>query len=249
MPGLYTITTRAPGTLITALIYNSDHQNHVNARNATIMQSYSTSIAQMQITEDPFPSSVESPAFTLAGEIARLRFDIAAIKTSLSGGTTVPWYLPLTQPGFASIGARIRRTTTQSIPDSTNTTISFTGGTADFNSGVWSNGNPTKFTAPSTGFYYVAAAIEWQATAITGRRLIQVSVNGSTTNQSSVVNTGGTQAGSSFFQRQTVSGLLKLTAADFVEFVVFQNSTASQDLIAHSNDSIVGSMIFFGSLP
>ena len=54
MAGLYEIHTRAPGTLITALIYNSDHQNHVDGPTADLMQSLGSSVSQMNLIEKIF---------------------------------------------------------------------------------------------------------------------------------------------------------------------------------------------------
>jgi len=76
MAGLYSHTTRASGLTLTANIYNSDHQNHIDNHVPQQMDDYSTSIAQMKITTDPFPGGAESQATSLAGELERLRFVI-----------------------------------------------------------------------------------------------------------------------------------------------------------------------------
>ena len=68
----YSHTTRATGTVLTASIYNSDHQNHINQTPATY-DDYSSSVAQMQTTTDPGEVGSESQATSLAGELERLR--------------------------------------------------------------------------------------------------------------------------------------------------------------------------------
>lgn len=84
--GLYSINTRADGLTLTASIYNTDHQNHVDNHNTEQMDDYSTSVAQMQTQTDPGEVGSESQATNLAGELARIRFIIA----ELSGNTN--WY-------------------------------------------------------------------------------------------------------------------------------------------------------------
>lgn len=247
MPGLYTITTRAPGTIITALIYNHDHQVHVDGRTATKMQSYGASVAQFNLTEDPFPGSVESLPTTLAGELSRLRFDIAAMASSLSGGVAVNWYVSLAAPGFATIGARIRQNTGIAVPNNTPTVLNFTNNDVDFNSGVWNIANPTRFTAPHTGKYFAAASLLWSgvAGALAKRRQVRIGVNGSFTNQAA--RTAITQPNED--QNQTLTGLLNLAATDYVEFQVFQDSGSTAFLAVDTNgiQSIVGALVFLGS--
>jgi hypothetical protein len=246
MPGLYTIVTRAAGTLITALVYNFDHQQHVDGRTATLVQSYGTTITQFNITEDPLPGGVESLPSSLAGEIARLRFDIAALKTALSGNVPVNWYDNIATPAFATIGARVVRTTNQSIPNNTATNISFTPNTASFNSGVWSGVNPTRFTAPATGKYYAACSITWNASGvpIAGSRRVRVGVNGVFGNDVSMLTVDAATTGT---QHQAMTGLVNLVAADFIEFEVLQTSGAALNLIPETDQSIVGCLVFLGS--
>jgi hypothetical protein len=86
MPGIYTHTTRAPGTILTATIYNTDHQNHIDHLEPIYMDDYSVNSAQMRTETDPGENGTESLAGTLAGELERIRFSIREWK-----GTTY-WY-------------------------------------------------------------------------------------------------------------------------------------------------------------
>lgn len=79
MAALYTHTTRAPGTTLTANIYNTDHQNHIDNGIPTQLDDYSSTVAQMQTTTDPYPAAAESQPTSLAGELERLRFVLAQI--------------------------------------------------------------------------------------------------------------------------------------------------------------------------
>ena len=79
MAALYSHTTRATGTTLTATIYNGDHQNHIDNGVPAQLDDYSVSVAQMQSTTDPYPASSESQATTLAGELERIRYVLKQI--------------------------------------------------------------------------------------------------------------------------------------------------------------------------
>ena len=97
MPALYSHTTRATGTTLTAAIYNADHENHITNGVPAQLDDYSASVAEMQTQTDPGEQSSESQATTLAGEIARLRYTIAEMK-----GTTY-WYETGVSPSLNEI--------------------------------------------------------------------------------------------------------------------------------------------------
>lgn len=92
MAALYTHTTRATGTILTATIYNADHQNHIDNGIPAQLDDYSVNVAQMQLVTDPGEVGTESLAGNLAGELERLRFAVAEIKNRLNGGVTPQWY-------------------------------------------------------------------------------------------------------------------------------------------------------------
>jgi hypothetical protein len=238
---LYPITTRAAGTLISALIYNSDHQVHVDARNAAIMGSYCSAASQMQDTEDPYPGGLESLPSTLAGEIARLRFMVAAMKTSLSGDVATNWFTGLTAPGFATLGAQVLGGSGNSIPTGVATVIDFSGGTALYNNGTtWDPLAPTRFTAPVTGKYYVAVSVQWTAAPGGGQRELRISKNGSTTG---LPRRSNTTIITSVSQAQNLATILQLTAGDYIEFVAFQNSGSNITIPANATSSIVANTV------
>lgn len=86
MAGLYSHTTRADGLTLTAAIYNSDHQNHIDNSIPSQQDDYSSNATEMKITTDPGESGSEVLATTLAGELERLRFIIKEMKG------TAEWY-------------------------------------------------------------------------------------------------------------------------------------------------------------
>ena len=247
MPGLYLLPTRAPGTLITALIYNGDHQQDADGRAAQFMQSFGVSLDQMNVEQSPFAAdgTTEVLPTAVSNELAVIRFVISSIKAFFSGTAPTPnWWQPVSAPAFSAVGARVCRPTTQSIANNTLTAIDFTGGTADFNSGVWEGvTHPTRFTAPTAGLYYAAASIQWGVAGGAGVRQVQLRVNGTTANATKTnTNVLDTE------QFQTVSGLLKLAANDYVEFMVLQTSGFSLNLVADTSALAypAGALIFFG---
>lgn len=80
MAALYSHTTRASGLTLTANIYNSDHQNHIDNGVPLQQDDYSSNVAQMKVATDPGEVGSESLATTQAGELERLRFAIRELK-------------------------------------------------------------------------------------------------------------------------------------------------------------------------
>lgn len=79
MAALYSHTTRSDGTVLTATIYNADHQSHIDNGVPAQQDDYSVDVAQMKLATDPGEVGTESLATSLAGEIERLRFLIKEI--------------------------------------------------------------------------------------------------------------------------------------------------------------------------
>src|SRR5262245_44461939 len=77
--GLYSHTTRATGTILTAAIYNSDHQNHITNQNPTMTGALSDNLSEHQDTDDPGGLGTEVLAANLAEELKQLRFCISRI--------------------------------------------------------------------------------------------------------------------------------------------------------------------------
>lgn len=77
--GLYSHTTRATGTVLTAAIYNSDHTNHITNANPLMNGAYSDNLTQHQLNTDPGGLGSEILAGSLAVELEQLRFAIKRI--------------------------------------------------------------------------------------------------------------------------------------------------------------------------
>lgn len=104
MPALYSHTTRTTGTVLTAAIYNADHQNHIDNGIPSQLDDYSLNLTQMQAVSDPGEVGSESLATNFAGEIERLRFALKELKGMLnSSGSVAQWYVT-PNAGYDSTG-------------------------------------------------------------------------------------------------------------------------------------------------
>lgn len=93
MPALYSHTTRASGTVLTAAIYNGDHENHITNGVPAQLDDYSVNATEMRLTNDPGEDGAESLATSLGGELERLRFAIAEAKKGFNTDTApTRWY-------------------------------------------------------------------------------------------------------------------------------------------------------------
>lgn len=75
----YSHNTRADGLVLTASIYNADHQNHIDNMIPAKIDDYSNDIAEMRVQTDPFPGSVAQLSTNLAQELAKIRFQLDLI--------------------------------------------------------------------------------------------------------------------------------------------------------------------------
>lgn len=127
---------------------------------------------------------------------------------------------------LSEIGARVRRTTNQSINTSTSTAISFDS--ARYNNGtLWSASNPTRLTIPVAGKYLIGGCLQWQ-NATTGDRIAALSLNGSTGIAS--------QAGTGLI-RINLFSVWDCAANDYIELVARQESGSSIDCLTVNNYS------------
>lgn len=139
--------------------------------------------------------------------------------------------------GSASFnGARQYRTSNQGVSSGSYASIEWTHGRYD-EGGYWSAGNPTRLTAPETGWYEMGGHARFTAGGSTAELLsIRIRVNGITT-IAQVDNEQTTAGGMANPTDLSVSTGYKLTAGDYVELQVFQNTGASLDITASENSS------------
>lgn len=130
-------------------------------------------------------------------------------------------------------GARVYRTTNQTLNDATDTAIQFGSERFDQNGTYHDNvTNNTRLTAPTTGYYMIGANIEWDTQTVTAR--VSLRVNGTTViaaTQNHSISSDETEL------RQVVTTLYQLNASDYVECMAYQASGGSQDVVASGNYS------------
>lgn len=137
----------------------------------------------------------------------------------------------LTDADHQSKSVRVNKQANQSIPDSTDTALTFSneefdvGGFADLAT------NNTRLTVPSglAGKYLISGYFAW-ASNTTGTRRAKLRVNGTTFVAQNQIGTAGG------FEFMNISAVVSLAAADYVEIIVFQNSGAALDILGSSTD-------------
>lgn len=102
MAASYTHTNRPDGTVIDALIYNGDHQNHIDHMTPSFIDDHASTLAQFRALTSPGSAGSESLPVNLGGDLERLRFVIKQIKDTLGGASTY-WYDALNVKGVVAL--------------------------------------------------------------------------------------------------------------------------------------------------
>ena len=134
-----------------------------------------------------------------------------------------------------SLAPHAYRTSTLSVANSTDTTVTWQDATGN-GLGWWSAGtNPTRVTARAAGRYSASCFSRWAANG-TGYRTAEIRLNGTT-----LIGRGAhiSAAAGAPTQFSVVSPPLDLAIGDYLEVIVFQNSGAALDL-AHQNAYSIG---------
>lgn len=131
-------------------------------------------------------------------------------------------------------GARVYGNANQSIPDNTNTALIFT--TADYDQAeFWDAGAPTRFTISIPGVYNIQGSVSFAANGA-GTRGISVRLNNLTYLAWSLIPSTSTTVQ---FQFQ-ISTNYQLVVGDYVEIVVWQNSTGALNSVAGGVNTPLG---------
>lgn len=236
--GLYLHTTRAPGTLVTARLYNESHKNQLDNDIAESCGAHSDNLTMFRATTDPYPGSVATPVPALGTEIEQLRFVVADIKTVLNGGIPpAQWYSAVAPTAATPVGrgARVVRTVDQAIPFNADTALSYD--TVRYDTGVvsptvdpfFSVGQPTRLTAPVSGLYQLNGSGRWTTGVVSGTFALWIRRNGTALLAESRHNAQTTAVERAF----VVGTQVLLTAGDYVEVMAFQTVFGSPfDIIA-----------------
>lgn len=146
-------------------------------------------------------------------------------------------YLTGSHRASVSVGVRVFRGVVQTIGNAAWTAMIFdTQRWDDPDDNQWAIGTPTRLTCQFDGIYVITGHINWQASAV-GRRHVEVQLGGAT--RIAAQTEMGLVATSLF---QSIATTYKLSATDFVELRVWQNSGGNLNVDNPGNYSAEFSM-------
>lgn len=112
----------------------------------------------------------------------------------------------------------------QSIVQNVSTTLNWNVESYD-DLNIWVVGTPARLTIVDPGWYLVICTIRW-ATSTSGKRNLDLRKNGTTTYTGDVITPPSTTLGA----QNQASMLEYLVATDYIEAIVLQTSTGSQNV-------------------
>lgn len=134
---------------------------------------------------------------------------------------------------FGTVAIRVERSSNQSIPNNTWTTLSFNTIVTEekpATTSQWSSGDPTKLICRLPGYYLINAHVRIAQNA-TGARGINLMKNGGSPLTAIII--------AAFSGQDPIiqcSTIVKLGTGDYIEAMAFQNSGAALDAVATSNN-------------
>jgi hypothetical protein len=164
--------------------------------------------------------------------------DAQILVADSSTATGLKWATPAS-PTLA--GCRAVKSALQSIPNAAYTAVNFDAAdTYDTNSFHDPVTNSSRITIPTggTGYYQIFGLITWVA-ASNHLAVMLLEKNGSTTLATNIIGTGN----SSTQQAQFMSDVQYLTAGDYIQFKMYQNSGGAINVQGSATD---GQSSFFG---
>lgn len=133
-----------------------------------------------------------------------------------------------------TLGARLIRTTNQTVPSFLLTAVSFTSAQWDTDA-CFSPGQPTRLTCRTSGTYLIQGSVQFAANG-QGPRDLGLRLNGETF----IVGQRNASVGPSSPSDMNITAVYRMTAGDYVEFTVNHYATPSGtnlDLVAASDFS------------
>ena len=140
-----------------------------------------------------------------------------------TGTQSDPFQVFQTDPGWVRPMSRVTRATNQSIPNNTNTAVSFSSSVFDTDT-MWSGANPTRLTINTAGLYMFGVNGIMVLSGV-GIREYSFRVNGLTT----IDFTDKLQPDPTYF---SYNYPYELQASDYIEIMIRQTSGAPLDLLA-----------------
>lgn len=152
-------------------------------------------------------------------------------KSLITDGSKASWGLP----AISTAACRVYNDAAQSVPDITNTLVSFNTELFDTDA-IHDPAAPTTLTCKTAGIYLITAQVNFDTNA-TGARTLQIKHNNTTIIAMNSV------AGAT---RVNVSTVYRLAVNDFLIVVAYQNSGGALNITASSRYSPDFSMVKIG---
>lgn len=169
--------------------------------------------------------------------------DYGTSLVSGSGTKTDPYVVEVSNDTWVRPSARVRRTTSQSIPSSTTTPTAIVFDTEEYdNAAFWPGSSNSRVVVPEDGIYWFGGCVLWPANAV-GVREIGLRLNGTTMLQHNdlVVDPFTAAAGWQQVNYQAI-----LVAGDEIELMVRQESGGALNLIAEEFESMALWIAYMG---
>ena len=131
--------------------------------------------------------------------------------------------------GGDDISGKMDRTTNQSIPNNSKTPITFDAELFDTDDIVDIGGNPTRLKATTAGKYMIYANMSFTGNS-SGLRLIAFRKNGTV----DILEDSRPTVASPNFTTMAVSGIFDLSALDYIEVEVNQDSGGNLDIVSNA---------------
>lgn len=203
----------------------TDLVNYINNRNDTTNTWDGCSIS----TADRVPLTVNNS--TGANAIANFQDNGTTVASILDGGLLTYYH----------IGCRVYNSANIAIANNTQTVVAYDTERYDTDALHSTATNTGRLTATRAGRYLIFTHILWAANA-TGQRGVRVRLNG-TTDLGGVLN----DAAGAGTTRQTAMTIHNLSATDYVETLVFQDSGGNLNVTASANESPEFGMAYMGT--
>jgi hypothetical protein len=132
-------------------------------------------------------------------------------------------------PAPAFSGARVSKSSSQSIPDNTATVLTFESESFDTDGYHSTSSNTDRLTVPADGYYLVGCMVTWDLAAA-GYRVVSIYRNGVAVGVAEQA--GHPNATSSTHAAQSCSGLARANAGDYYTVTVLQKTGGSVTVAA-----------------